>query len=154
MFLNTHEQHEAEPSRILVFPLFREFTSPPLVVQFPYVLPHGSENPQGAQTRCGSGPKGVDRVNRFTLSTPFSLDSARFLVITCGQPYSYSFPQSPHSQLPTFHPLLGLPTFRMFYLMVAKTLHFPFSRFRFVLPISHFPFRSVHVPLYILMGGT
>ena len=109
--------------------------------------------PNVPKTRCCSGQKGVGNVNRFTLPTPFPLDLARLLVITCGQPYSYSFPQSPHSQLPTFHPLLGLPTFRMFYLMVAKTLHFPFSRFRFVLPISHFPFRSVHVPLYILMGG-
>ena len=55
------------------------------------------------------------------------------LVISGGQPYSYSFPQSPHSQLPTFHPPLGLSTFCMVYLMVANiyyfariTVHFPF----------------------------
>ncbi len=134
----THEQHEAEPSGILVFPLFREFASLPLVVQFPYVLHHGSTNPQGAQNPLRQRPKRRWPGKPFYLATSFSLDLARLLLISGGQPYYYSFPQSPHSQLPTFHSLLGFPTFCMFYLMVAKTLHFPLSRFRFALPFPTF----------------
>ena len=58
------------------------------------------------------------------------------------------FPTSHFSFPPwIFHFLHGLPH-------GSKTFNFQLATFRFPLSISHFSLCSVHVPLYILMGGT
>ena len=138
----------------LVFHFFVNPPASPLLFNFHAFYLMVAQIPKVPKPRCGSGQKGGRRVNRFTWRPPFCKELQCFLVISGGQPYSYSFPQSPHSQLPTFHSRLGLPTFCMVYLMVAKTFHFSLSTFRFAFSFSHFPLCSVHVPLYILMGGT
>ena len=44
--------------------------------------------------------------------------------------------------------------FCIVYLMVAETSNFQLPTFRFPLSIPHFALCSMHVPLYVLMGGT
>ena len=108
--------------------------------------------PKVPKPRCVSG-KGGCHVNRFTWQPLFARNYNAFGSFLVGSPAPTASLCPPTPNFNPFIPSLHFH-FCMVYLMVAKTFNFQLPTFRFPLSISHFALCSVHVPLYILMGGT